>query len=113
ASVVGPERAVTVARSVLCDESAGAIRAVLQHVALPLDNPHALKQHRCMLVQLREQLLEQTQHAPEHLTRLERVRPRTVVTIVALIIAGYLLIGQLGSGELVTVVREDPSARVR
>jgi uncharacterized membrane protein YbhN (UPF0104 family) len=59
-----------------------------------------------LLVQLREQLLEQTQHAPEDVTRLERVRPRTVVTIVALIIAGYLLIGQLGSIDLVTVFRE-------
>jgi len=106
ASVVGPERAVTVARSVLGDESAGAIRAVLQPVALPRDTRHVLKQHRGMLVQLREQLLEQTQHAPEDLTRLERVRPRTVVTIVALIIAGYLLIGQLGSVDLVTVFRE-------
>lgn len=106
ASLVGPERAVTVARSVLGEESAGAIRAVLQPVALPRDTRHVLKQHRGMLVQLREQLLEQTQHAPEDLTRLERVRPRTVVTIVALIIAGYLLIGQLGSVDLVTVFRE-------
>ena len=106
AAVVGPERAVAVARTVLGDEAAGAIRAVLQPVALPRDTRRVLKQHRGMLVQLREQLLEQTQHAPEDVIRLERVRPRTVVTIVALIIAGYLLIGQFGSVDLVTVFRE-------
>lgn len=106
AALVGSERAVAIARTVLSDEAAGAIRAVLQPVALPHGTRSVLKQHRGMLVQLREQLLEQTEHAPQDLTRLERVRPRTVVTIVALIIAGYLLIGQLGSVDLVTVFRD-------
>jgi uncharacterized membrane protein YbhN (UPF0104 family) len=40
-----------------------------------------------------------------HPTDLERVRPRTVIMLVALIIAGYLLIGQLGTVDLATVFR--------
>jgi glycosyltransferase 2 family protein len=106
AAIVGPERAVAAARAVLSDEQAGSIRAVLQPVALPHDTRVDLKHHKGMLVQLREQLLEQTHQAPPDLVRLERVRPRTVVTIVALIIAGYLLTGQLGSVDLVTVFSE-------
>ena len=36
-------------------------------------------------------------------SRVERVRPRTVITIVAAIVAAYLLIGQLGSVDLSTI----------
>lgn len=104
--IVGPEKAVSIARSVLSEDDVASIRAVLQPVALPHDTRVELKRHKGLLVQLREQLQEQTHLNVPDYTGLERVRPRTVVTIVALIIAGYLLTGQLGSVDLVTVFSE-------
>ena len=103
ALLAGTQRAVTVARSALSEQELAACLPLLQPIALSRATRTALKQHPKLLETLREQLEGQTERALAPPVRVERFRPRTVVTIVAALVAGYLLIGQLGSVDLATV----------
>jgi uncharacterized membrane protein YbhN (UPF0104 family) len=61
--------------------------------------------HRAGLLEsLRDEIQIQTHQHPPELRNVERVRPRTVVSIAAIIVAGYLIVGQLGSVDLLTVL---------
>ena len=105
ARLVGPQRAARVARSVIGEDGLGAVLPVLQPIALSRQNRVALRRDRSLLTNLSEAIQGGARTRPPEPADLERVRPRTVLTLVALIIAGYLLIGQLGSVDLVTVFR--------
>jgi uncharacterized membrane protein YbhN (UPF0104 family) len=103
ALLVGAERAVLSARKWLSEADLAASLPLLQPIALSRTARTDLKDDPGLLDALHEQL---EQHADEPLpapANVERFRPRTIVSIVAGIIAGYLLIGQLGSVDLVTV----------
>ena len=76
---------------------------MLQPIALNRDTRVRLKRMPELLEQLRDEIQGTTHQPPIELSRVERVRPRTVITIVAVIVAAYLLIGQLGSVDLATV----------
>jgi glycosyltransferase 2 family protein len=97
------ERAVSVARSSLSEQELAACLPLLQPIALSRATRAALKKHPGALEALREQVERQTAHELPPPARVERFRPRTVVTIAAALVAGYLLIGQLGSVNLATV----------
>jgi glycosyltransferase 2 family protein len=101
--LVGAQRAVSVAREVLGTEGLSAIRPVLQPIGFGEDTRTALRRNRELLASLVEEMDRHLASPPPQLSDLERVRPRTVVMIVALIIGGYLLIGQLGAVDLATV----------
>jgi uncharacterized protein (TIRG00374 family) len=103
AQLVGADQAVRSAREVLGDTELAAVLTVLQPIALPRETRAALKRHPDLLEAVTDQIQGQTNHRGPELSRLERVRPRTVFTIAALIVAVYLLVGQLGSVDLVTV----------
>jgi uncharacterized membrane protein YbhN (UPF0104 family) len=103
ARLVGARRAVEVARGVIGDDGLAAVLPVLQPIALSRQNRAALRRDRPLLGSLRDEIRGETATQPAKLTDLERVRPRTVITLVALIVAGYLLIGQLGTVDLATV----------
>ena len=103
AQLVGAERAVRVARAELSEAELAATLPLLQPVALSRDTRAALKQDGELLESVRDQVHDQTaQELPEPI-RVERFRPRTMLSIVALLIAGYLIVAQLGSVDLVTV----------
>jgi glycosyltransferase 2 family protein len=106
ARLIGAQRAVQAARGVIGDGELTAVLPVLQPIALSRQNRAALRRDRSLLGNLSEAIQggEVATRPPEP-TDLQRVRPRTVFTLVALIIAGYLLIGQLGSVDLATVFR--------
>jgi uncharacterized membrane protein YbhN (UPF0104 family) len=97
---------VRIARDELGDGAVSATLPVLQPVALRRDTRRWLKNHGALLDELREEIEGATQTHDVEQFRLERVRPRTVVTLVALIVAAWLLIGQLGSIDLASVLRE-------
>jgi uncharacterized membrane protein YbhN (UPF0104 family) len=103
ALLAGAERAVSVARSLLTEQELAACLPLLQPIALSRTTRAALKKHSGTLEALREQIERQTAREIPPPARIERFRPRTVVTIVAALVAGYLLIGQLGSVNLATV----------
>jgi glycosyltransferase 2 family protein len=106
ARLVGAQRAAQAARGVIGDGELAAVLPVLQPIALSRQNRAALRRDRSLLGNLSEAIQGgEVATRPPELTDLQRVRPRTVFTLVALIIAGYLLIGQLGSVDLATVFR--------
>ena len=76
---------------------------MLQPVALSRETRAALKKDGDLLESVRDQIHDQTEQDLPEPIRVERVRPRTVLSIVALLIAGYLIVGQLGSVDLATV----------
>ena len=103
AALAGPEHAVRVARQNLGDSVLVSILPILQPIVLPRETRLGLKDSTGLLDEVRMQIGGQTHQPPPELERVERVRPRTVVTIVAVIVAVYLLVGQLGTVDLGTV----------
>ncbi|MFF4234464.1 lysylphosphatidylglycerol synthase domain-containing protein [Actinomadura geliboluensis] len=93
----GPERAVRTAASVLGEEALGGAVPLLQRVALSRATRAALRHDRELLTRIREQIVRlkpETEAAP---ARLERFRPRTIFSVVALSIAAYIVIPQVTS----------------
>lgn len=104
AQSAGAFSAVRIVRSVIGDAALSATVPVLQPVALDRETRAAVKRNSALIEEIRSEILGQTSLEPPELSNLERVRPRTVITIVAAIVAGYLLIGQLGTVNLATVL---------
>ncbi|TDC64044.1 flippase-like domain-containing protein [Actinomadura sp. GC306] len=93
----GPERAVRTAAAALGEEALAAAVPLLQPVALSRATRTALRRDREPLTRIREQIVRlkpETEVAP---LRLERFRPRTIFSIVALSIAAYIVIPQVAS----------------
>lgn len=103
ALLAGPQRAVGVARSVLTEQELAACLPLLQPIVLTRATRASLKKQPGVLQALRDEVEQQTARELPPPARVERFRPRTVVTIVAALVAAYLLIGQLGSVDLATV----------
>jgi glycosyltransferase 2 family protein len=104
AQLIGATDAVRIARDELGDAALTATLPVLQPVALGRETRQWLRKHRALLDEIRSQIQGLTHAPPAEPFRLERVRPRTVITLVALIVAAYLLIGQVGSLNLSSVL---------
>ncbi|TDE30023.1 lysylphosphatidylglycerol synthase transmembrane domain-containing protein [Actinomadura sp. 6K520] len=99
----GPERAVRTAAAVLGEEALAAAVPLLQPVALSRATRTALRRDRELLTRIREQIVRlkpETEVAP---LRLERFRPRTIFSIVALSIAAYIVIPQVASLDVPTM----------
>ena len=103
-ALVGVQRAVRSARRVLTDDELAATVAVLQPIALSRQTRQALRQDPGLIETIREEVQGQTQQQPPEPARVERVRPRTIISVVAVLVAGYLIVGQLGSVDLLTVL---------
>ncbi|MEO6501549.1 MAG: lysylphosphatidylglycerol synthase transmembrane domain-containing protein [Jatrophihabitantaceae bacterium] len=102
--LVGVQRAVRSARGVLSDDELASIVAVLQPIALSRQTREAIRDDPELIEAVRDEIEGQTHQHPPELARVERVRPRTIISVVAVIVAGYLIVGQLGSVDLVTVL---------
>ncbi len=104
AALVGVPRAVRSARQVLPDAELAAIVAVLQPIALSRQTRAAIRQHPGLIDAVRDEIEGQTRQPAPELAKVERVRPRTIISVVAVLVAGYLIVGQLGSVDLLTVL---------
>jgi uncharacterized membrane protein YbhN (UPF0104 family)/tRNA A-37 threonylcarbamoyl transferase component Bud32 len=99
ASVLGAERAVTAMRAGYRPGDEQDIAAILQPLALSSWGWAAMREARGCLKEVRRELIGEGQpDTPE--TRLERFRLRTVFAVVALVVAAYVLIGQLSKVNL-------------
>jgi len=105
ALLVGPERAADAARARLTEHDVASLVPLLQPVVLHRSTRTALRRRKDVLPALRKRLLSSpdSQVMPE---QLERIRPRTVVTLVASIIAAYLVIGEFNRVSFGKVLRE-------
>jgi uncharacterized membrane protein YbhN (UPF0104 family) len=101
--LVGPERAVRSARTVLTQDELTAAATVLQPIVLPHQTRLAIKADPGMLDALREEIRGASSPDLPELTRVERVHPRTIISVAAVIVAGYLVAGQFGTVNLASV----------
>ncbi len=102
--LVGVQRAVRSARGVLTDDELAATVAVLQPIALSRRTREAIRNDPGLVDAVRDEIEGLTHQPAPELTRVERVRPRTIISVVAVLVAGYLIVGQLGSVDLATVL---------
>ena len=102
---VGSDRAAALAVEKEGPDELVAVVPLLQPVALARSTRRALRRHRDVLPALRKQLLAAIPGGEVAPVRLERVRLRTLLTLVASVVAAYLLAGELARESLASVLR--------
>ena len=102
---VGPDRAAGLALEKAGAEDLVAVVPLLQPVALARSTRAALRRRRDVLPALRTRLLAAVPGAEIAPVQLERIRLRTLVTLVASVAAVYLLAGELAKASLGSVLR--------
>jgi glycosyltransferase 2 family protein len=96
ALLVGPERAAAAARAKLGSAEVAALVGLLQPVVLHRSTRAAMRRRKDVLPALRKRLVGSAPGVQQPPEQLERIRPRTVITLVASIIAAYIVVGQFG-----------------
>jgi uncharacterized protein (TIRG00374 family) len=104
ALAVGPDRAAGVAVAKMSPDDLVAVVSLLQPVALARPTRKALRRRRDVLPALRTRLLAAVPGGEVTPARLERISPRTLLTLVATVAAVYLLAGELGRASLKSVL---------
>jgi glycosyltransferase 2 family protein len=97
---VGPERAADLALEKAGADELVAVVPLLQRVALARPTRAALRRRRDVLPALRRYLLAAVPGGEVMPVRLERIRFRSLVTLVASVAAAYLLAGELARASL-------------
>ena len=103
---VGPDRTSRVALEKSKADELLAVVPLLQPVVLARSTRKALRRHRDLLPALRTKLLAAVPGVEVAPVRLERVRLRTLLTMVAGAAAVYLLAGELARASLGSTLRE-------
>jgi glycosyltransferase 2 family protein len=103
---VGPDRAASLALEQAGADKMLAVVPLLQPVALARSTRKALRRRREVLPALRTRLLAAVPGAEVAPVQLERIRLRTLLTLVASVAAVYLLAGELARESLGGVLRE-------
>ena len=105
ALAVGPDRAADLAVEKMSADDLVAVVSLLQPVALARPTRKALRRRRDVLPALRTRLLAAVPGGEVEPVQLERIRLRTLVTLVASVAAVYLLAGELARASLGSVLR--------
>jgi glycosyltransferase 2 family protein len=106
ALLVGPDRAASLARHKLGQATVTGLVPLLQPVVLHRSTRASLRRRKDVLPALRKGLIGTAPEPGPELEQLERIKPRSAVTLVAAVIAAYLVIGQLGRRNFLPVLRE-------
>jgi uncharacterized protein (TIRG00374 family) len=105
ALLVGPDRSADLALEKIPPDEIISVVPLLQTVALARSTRHALRRRRDVLSTLRKRLLAHVPGGEVMPVHLERIRLRTLVTLVATVVAAYLLAGELARDSLSSVLR--------
>ncbi|WP_229811827.1 lysylphosphatidylglycerol synthase transmembrane domain-containing protein [Streptosporangium pseudovulgare] len=97
---VGAERAVDAAATVAGPGVLAGALPLLQPIALTRETRAALNRNKGLLPAIRERIVELAPKVESEEVRLERFRPRTLVTIIASTVAAYFLVGSLSQINL-------------
>ena len=95
AVLVGADRAVSGATAVIGTREVAAAAPLLQPLALSAATRHSIAGHQGLLAKTRSAAATAGGSADQQLARIQRVRPRTLLTIAALAGAFYFLLPQL------------------
>jgi uncharacterized protein (TIRG00374 family) len=101
----GPEAVADLVVSKVSSAEVAALVPLLQTVVLAPVTKTALSRSKEILPELRKNLLATVRGAEVAPVRLERIRPRTLLTLVATIAAAYLLAGEMARTSLAHVLR--------
>lgn len=98
----GPERTVRVGAQVLGADAIGAALPMLQPVVLTRTTRSAVRKQKDLLQRIREQILTYQPQATQvaEPVKLERLKPRTLLTVGAGFVAAYLVLYQLTSSKI-------------
>jgi glycosyltransferase 2 family protein len=102
---VGPDRSAELALEKMAADELIAVVPLLQTVALSRSTRAALRRRRDVLPALRRRLLANIPGAEVIPVHLERIRLRTLATLVVTVVAAYLLAGEVARASLTTVLR--------
>ncbi|HEY1324604.1 MAG TPA: lysylphosphatidylglycerol synthase transmembrane domain-containing protein [Streptosporangiaceae bacterium] len=105
ALVVGPEKSAGLAVEKIGGSELVAVLPLLQPVALARSTRKALRRRRDVLPTVRKMLLTAVPGGEVTPVQLERIRPRTLLTLVASVAAIYLLAGELARASPGSVLR--------
>ncbi len=105
ALLVGPDRSADVALGKVAAAELAAVVPLLQPVALYRTTRAALRHRKDVLPALRKRLVGAVEQDDVRAVQLERIRPRTLVTLIAGVAAVYLLAGQLAQVHLGALLR--------
>ena len=105
ALLVGPDRSADVALGKIAPAELSAVVPLLQPVALQRATRRALRHHKNVLQAVRKRLLDANEPAVVTPIQLERIKPRTLLTLIAGVAAVYLLAGQLAAVHLSALLR--------
>jgi uncharacterized membrane protein YbhN (UPF0104 family) len=105
ALLVGPDRTASLAVKAIGADELVAVVPLLQRIVLYRSTRAAVRRRKDVLPELRKQLLAAAPGEDAPPVRLERVRPRTVVTLIASLAAAYFLLGELGRVSLLSTLR--------
>ncbi len=105
ALLVGPDRSADVALGKMTAAELSAVVPLLQPVALHRSTRSALRHRKDVLPALRKRLIGAVESDDARPVQLERIRPRTLVTLIAAVAAVYLLAGQLAKVHLGPLLR--------
>ncbi len=97
---VGPEKSARLATEKVGGGELVAVLPLLQPVALARSTRRAVRHRRDILPAVRKALLAAVPGGEVTPVHLERIRPRALVTLVASVIASYLLAGELAQASL-------------
>ncbi len=100
ALLVGSQRAAAAAIDTLGAEAVTAAVPLLQPIAMNRDTRQALRSHRTLLAELRDAITRKVPTAKLEPVQIERLRPRTIVSIVGAAFAAYYLLSALGRVNL-------------
>jgi uncharacterized protein (TIRG00374 family) len=106
---VGAERAVDSAVRALGVSATAAILPFLQPAGLPAATRRGLRRDRRLLGEVGDRIAQIAPEAPASPARLERMRPRTVVSVIVATAVGLVLAYQLTGVDLTTIARADPA----
>ncbi len=106
---VGAERAVDAAVRVQGLEAVAAVLPLLQPAALPFGLRRRLRGRGEVLGELRTRIIGLAPEAPARPARLERMRPRTVLSFAVATVVGLVLANQLAGVDLSTIAAADPA----
>jgi uncharacterized membrane protein YbhN (UPF0104 family) len=105
ALLVGPDRTASLAAKAVGPDDLVAVVPLLQPIVLYRSTRAAVRRRKDVLPELRKQILAAAPGEDAPPVRLERVRPRTVLTLIASLAAAYLLLGELGRVSLLNTLR--------
>lgn len=101
---VGAGRAVRTAASVLGPEALAAAVPLLQKVVLARSTRAALRRDKGLLSEVRERIRVLRPEIVAEPAQLDRFSPRTLLSVIAGMAGGYLLLSQLGNVDVVALI---------